>query len=76
LAQAGRGGSDTLDVLRRKARDQSVKVVWMIAGIGIVGAFAKLLAWLRGRGRDTDLGFVSHQWILEHRSSYASDRQL
>jgi hypothetical protein len=47
-----------------------MKVVWMIGGIGIVGTFAKLLAWLRGRGRDIDLGFVSHQWILEHRSSY------
>jgi hypothetical protein len=53
-----------------------MKVVWMIAGIGIVGAFATLLARLRGRGRDTDLGFVSHQWVVEHRSSYASDRQM
>lgn len=53
-----------------------MNVVWMIAGGGIVGAFAKLLPWLRGRGRDRDLGFVSHQWIVEHRPSYASDRQM
>jgi hypothetical protein len=46
-----------------------MNVVWMIAGIGILGAVAKLVAWLRGRGRETDLGFVSHQWVLEHRPS-------
>ena len=46
-----------------------MNVVWMIAGIGILGAVAKLVAWLRGRDRRTDLGFVSHQWIVEHRHS-------
>jgi len=53
-----------------------INVVWMIAGIGIVGALAKLFAWLHGRGLNRDLGFVSHQWIIEHRPSYASDRQV
>jgi len=53
-----------------------MNVMWMMAGIGIVGASATFLAWLRGRGRERHLGFVSHQWIIEHRPSYASDRHL
>ena len=50
-----------------------MNVVWTIALIAIAGASAKLLLWLRGRGRATDLGFVSPQWISEHRASYATD---
>jgi hypothetical protein len=76
FAQASRGGSDTLGVLRRKAQDLSMNVVWMIAGIGVVGASARLFVWLRGRGRERHLGFVSHQWITEHRPSFGSDRDM
>jgi len=53
-----------------------MNVMWMMAGIGIVGVCATFLAWLRDRGRERQLGFVSHQWIIEHRPSYASDRQM
>jgi len=53
-----------------------MNVMWMMAGIGIVGVCATFLAWLRGRGRERQLGFVSHQWIIEHRPSYGSDPQM
>lgn len=46
-----------------------MNVMWMIAGVGVLGAGARLVAWLRGRGREIDLGFVSHQWLVEHRHS-------
>ena len=52
-----------------------MSVMWTMAGIGIAGACATFLARLRGRGRERHLGFVSHQWIIEHRPSYA-DRHM
>lgn len=51
-----------------------MNVVWIVAGIGILGALAKL-AWRHDRGRPSDLGFVSHQWLTEHRLSKPSDSQ-
>jgi len=46
-----------------------MNVMWIVAGIGIGGTLAKLLASLRDRGGEKDLGCVSHQWILEHRAT-------
>ena len=44
-----------------------MNVMWIVAGIGIGGTLAKLLASLRDHGREEDLGRVSHQWLMEHR---------
>jgi len=48
---------------------------WLVAGIGIVAALTKWAAWLSRRGTQPDLGFVSHQWLAEHRVSQISDPQ-
>ena len=49
--------------------------MWIILGIGLVGAIAATIAWFQGRGQNTDLGFVSHQWVAEHRLSQTQDSQ-
>jgi hypothetical protein len=58
-------------------RDLSMNVVWILVGIGIFGvlALAKRIAWPHKRGAQSDLGFVSHQWLAEHRLSQISDSQ-
>ena len=51
---------------------QAMNTVWVIVGLGLVAA---ILAILRGsgRGRPTDLGFVSQQWVAENRLSQQHD---
>lgn len=42
--------------------------LWIALALGVLGAVVALTGWsLRGRRRPTDLGFVSHQWVSEHR---------
>jgi hypothetical protein len=53
----------------------SMNFGWLVAGIGIVAALTKWAAWLGRRGTRPDLGFVSHQWLAEHRVSQISDPQ-
>jgi hypothetical protein len=48
---------------------------WLAAGIGVVAVVTKWAAWLDRRGRAPALGFVSHQWLAEHRLSQISDPQ-
>ena len=47
---------------------------WIVIGIAIVGALATRIAWARGRW-ESDLGFVSQEWLAEHRLSQISDPQ-
>jgi hypothetical protein len=52
-----------------------MNVVWIIVGVGIVGFLAKRIAWSGKRAGQSDLGFVSQQWLAEHRLSHISDPQ-
>jgi hypothetical protein len=47
---------------------------WIIATLGVSGAIAAIVRW-RARGRRDDLGFVSNQWVAEHRLSQQHDVQ-
>ena len=49
-----------------------MNTVWMIVGLGVFGAIAAVVRW-RGGGRQTDLGFVSQQWVAENRMSQQHD---
>ena len=49
-----------------------MNVWWIVVGLTILGALAARMSWPRNR-RDSDLGFVSHQWLAEHRLSQISD---
>jgi hypothetical protein len=48
-------------------------LVWIVVGVAAVAALARRIVW--HERRKTDLGFVSHQWLAERRSSDMSDRQ-
>jgi len=43
-------------------------MLWLSAGLGVFAVVGMIARWY-GRGRHTDLGFVSHRWIAEHRLS-------
>jgi hypothetical protein len=43
--------------------------VWMLAGLGMLAAITVRFWWSIGRVRHDDLGFVSQQWLAEHRHS-------
>ena len=51
-----------------------MNVVWIVVGIGIFGVLARI-AWPHERGEQSNLGFVSQQWLAEHRLSQLSDSQ-
>jgi len=53
-------------------RDLPMNFAWIVIGMAIVGAFAARVAWRHGR-LESDLGFVSDQWLAEHRLSQISD---
>lgn len=50
-----------------------MNLVWIVGSIGIAGILAKQLVW--PGARPTDLGSVSHQWLVEHRIAQISDPQ-
>jgi hypothetical protein len=56
-------------------RGLSMNALWIVVCVGIFGVLAKRAAWADERGRQSDLGFVSHQWLAEHRLSQLSDPQ-
>ena len=43
--------------------------VWMLAGLLMLAAITVRFWWSMGRVRRDDLGFVSQQWLAEHRQS-------
>ena len=47
--------------------------MWLIIGFGILGALVVLVGLSQRRGRRADLGFVSDQWVAEHRLSQTQD---
>ena len=51
-----------------------MSAVWIVVGLGALGAAIALIAsWQRG-GPGADLGTVSSQWISEHRLGQESRR--
>jgi hypothetical protein len=53
--------------------DVSMTMVWIGLGIGLLVALARTVAWRQERGRQADLGFVSHQWVAEQRLARTQD---
>jgi hypothetical protein len=49
-----------------------MNIAWIVLGVGIL---AKRLAWVDGREAQPHLGFVSHQWLVDHRLTEVSDPQ-
>jgi hypothetical protein len=49
-------------------------LVWIVVGVAAVVALANRIVWPYKR-RDVDMGFVSQQWLVEHRSYDTSERQ-
>jgi hypothetical protein len=43
--------------------------LWTLAGVIMLGTITATLRWSLGRAADADLGFVSQQWLAEHRQS-------
>jgi len=52
-----------------------MNALWIVVGLGLIGAIARTIGRSRRRRRRPDLGFVSHQWVAEHRLSQGLDRQ-
>lgn len=53
----------------------SMTIVWIILGVATVGIIAKRAARGHDRHAQSHLGFVSHQWLADHRLSQVSDSQ-
>ena len=50
----------------------AMNTVWIVVGLGVFAAVVAIVRW-SGRGRPTDLGFVSQQWVAENRLSQQHD---
>ena len=48
-----------------------MSLIWIVVGVAIAGGLAKRI--IRNRSSESDLGFVSHQWIAEHRLGSGQD---
>ena len=46
-----------------------MNALWTLAGVVVLGTITATLRWSFGRAGDADLGFVSQQWLAEHRHS-------
>jgi hypothetical protein len=51
-----------------------MSLVWLVVGVAIFAIVVRQMARRHERGRQSDLGFVSHSWLAEHRVSQMSDR--
>jgi hypothetical protein len=56
-------------------RDVSMSLAWLVVAIGVIAILAKWVTWLDRHGKQSDLGFVSQQWLMEHRLAQISDPQ-
>ena len=52
---------------RLSERGSLVSAIWIVVGLGVVGAVIAVIASLQRGGPHGDLGTVSSQWISEHR---------
>jgi hypothetical protein len=46
-----------------------MNALWALAGVVMLGTITATLRRSLGRTADADLGFVSQQWLAEHRQS-------
>jgi hypothetical protein len=67
-------GDSLLSKCREQWQEESVdEPVSIVVGVAIAGGLAGRI--MRNRSSESDLGFVSHQWIAERRLSWMSDAQ-
>lgn len=52
-----------------------MNALWIVVMSGIVAALAKGIAWAYELAGPSGLGYVSHQWLEDHRLSQISDPQ-
>ena len=52
-----------------------MNLVWIVLSIAVAGVIAKWAALAAEGHLHSHLGFVSHQWLAEHRLSQESDSQ-
>jgi hypothetical protein len=45
---------------------------WIILGVGVVRAILAMIGWSQ---RQSDLGFMSHHWVAEHRLSHTDPQR-
>jgi len=53
----------------------STNMLWIILSVAIAGVIVKWAASAAERHTQSHLGFVSHQWLVDHRLSQVSDPQ-
>ena len=46
-----------------------MNALWTLVGVVMLGTITATLRWSLGRTGYADLGFVSQQWLAEHRHS-------
>jgi hypothetical protein len=51
----------------------SMNALWIVLGFAVVGAVGRIVTWSRTGGRQSDLGSMSHHWVVEHRMSQSPD---
>jgi hypothetical protein len=56
-------------------RDPLMNMVWIVLSLTIASIVAKRMTWNDERHAQSHLGFVSHQWLADHRLSQVSDPQ-
>lgn len=52
-----------------------MNIVWIILSIAIAGVIAKWATLAAEGHMHSPLGFVSHQWLADHRLSQVSDSE-
>ena len=48
-------------------------IILLVLGVGVT--IVATFRWFQGRRRQVDLGYVSHQWVAEHRLSQTQESQ-
>jgi hypothetical protein len=46
-----------------------MNALWTLVGVVVLGTITATVRWSLGRTGYADLGFVSQQWLTEHRHS-------
>jgi hypothetical protein len=52
-----------------------MSIMWIVVGVAIAGAVVKGINRALNRHSESHLGFVSQQWIAEHRLSTSDGRR-
>lgn len=80
LSRLAHAGQRECTILANRGDEQlppnmSMNIVWIILSVAIAGVIAKRVARVEERHAQSHLGFVSHQWLADHRLSQVSDPQ-